>query len=50
MGIGLPEDFDLEQSASLGFTLVRSLSQQLYGKASVERNGGTRIIVRFRGD
>jgi two-component sensor histidine kinase len=46
-GKGLPPDFDLYQSASLGFSLIRTLCDQLDGKLYVESNGGVSVRVVF---
>lgn len=46
-GVGLPEDFSLEKSESLGFTLVRILSKQLQANVSIEAQDGTTISVVF---
>lgn len=40
-GIGLPDSFDLETSASLGLKLVHSMVGQLGGKISLDRDHGT---------
>ncbi len=46
-GIGIPADFDWQNSSSLGLTLVRILSKQL--KAEIEFDGtqGTVVNLRF---
>lgn len=46
-GIGLPKDMDLKNTSSLGFQLVVTLTNQLRGEVTVERNGGTSIVVSF---
>ncbi len=46
-GIGLPENLDFTRSKSLGLQLVNTLTGQLLGKVSAERNDGTRFVVRF---
>jgi two-component sensor histidine kinase len=51
-GCGLPPDFDIEQTTSLGLSIVRDLvSGQLDGSISMERvapgdGGGTRVLIR----
>ncbi len=47
-GIGIPEDFDPENSASLGLQLVNSLVRQLEGTVEFKNNGGLEVIVVFR--
>jgi two-component sensor histidine kinase len=47
-GIGLPQDFDLDQSETLGLQIVNTLvTNELGGKLSIatDENGGTRIVV-----
>ena len=51
-GCGLPPDFDIERTTSLGLSIVRDLvSTQLDGSMSMERvpprdGGGTRVLIR----
>ncbi len=47
-GVGLPEDFDLEQAASLGLSIVSTLVVELGGRISLGRRSagsGTRVEV-----
>jgi len=46
-GIGLPESIDFENTTGFGLSLVRLLTLQLEGSLSLERGGGTRIILEF---
>ncbi|HEX2731572.1 MAG TPA: PAS domain S-box protein [Polyangiaceae bacterium] len=46
-GIGLPADFDIEQSTSLGMQLVSTLVEQLNGHLAIRRHEGTTFIVTF---
>ncbi len=46
-GVGLPDDFDWENSSSLGLRLVRILTRQLRGELGIDRRNGTRFSVRF---
>lgn len=46
-GAGLPGDFDLEHSESMGMYLVRILTRQCQGTLTWESRQGTRICVRF---
>jgi PAS domain S-box-containing protein len=46
-GIGLPEDFRLEEATSLGLKLVTVLARQLRGHVRLQGNGGTRAVVVF---
>jgi two-component sensor histidine kinase len=47
-GVGLPPDFDLNQSTSLGFELVRNIVvHQLSGEVKINNDQGTQVIVQF---
>ncbi|HKK49360.1 MAG TPA: histidine kinase dimerization/phosphoacceptor domain -containing protein [Alkalispirochaeta sp.] len=46
-GVGLPEDFDIASSLSLGHTLIYSLAHQLDGTVELDGDGGTRFTLRF---
>lgn len=46
-GIGLPDGFNLEESESLGFTLVSILAQQIEAEVRVHSENGTDISVVF---
>jgi PAS domain S-box-containing protein len=47
-GRGLPPDFDLAQSRSMGMMLIRVLSEQLEGGVEYREDGGTIATLRFR--
>jgi two-component sensor histidine kinase len=50
-GVGLPDDFEIEKTKSLGLKIITLLVEdQLGGKLKVDRNGGTGFIVRFNID
>jgi two-component sensor histidine kinase len=46
-GRGLPADFDLAQTTSLGLRTVRILALRLGAQVVVERNGGTSFTLTF---
>lgn len=46
-GVGLPRDFELEKSQSLGLQLVNVLTEQLDGTLHLKRTKGARFIIRF---
>jgi len=46
-GIGLPEDFSLEDTTSLGMEMMKALSKQLGGKFEIENQDGITIKTRF---
>jgi two-component sensor histidine kinase len=48
-GIGLPDNFSLEDSDTLGLQLVQSLIEQLSGSCRKDKSKkGTHIIIKFR--
>jgi PAS domain S-box-containing protein len=47
-GVGLPPDFDLQASKSLGLKLVTDLARQLDGKVEVDPSKGTAFRIVFR--
>ena len=47
-GIGIPEDFNSENSGSLGLQLVAILVDQLGGELELKRNNGTEFTMRFK--
>ena len=48
-GIGMPEDLDFRNTASMGLHLVNILSEdQLHGKIELDRAGGTTFRIRFK--
>ena len=48
-GIGVPDDFDIENTTSMGLEIVRILSQQLDGKLELQRGNGTQFVIEFPG-
>ena len=46
-GVGIPKDFDLATSDSLGMQLVHTLTGQLDGKIDLDRKGGTTFRITF---
>lgn len=46
-GVGLPYDFDLENSNTLGLKLVKILTKQLKAKINYEISGGTEFQITF---
>jgi len=47
-GVGLPKDFDYQESPSLGLKLVHTLVDQLGGTVQIDREGGTQFRIAFR--
>lgn len=46
-GVGLPADFDIAASDTLGHILVSGLSTQLNGEMEIDGSAGTRFTLRF---
>ena len=46
-GIGFPSNVSLLNTRTLGLRLVRSLAQQLDGKAEIKNRGGAQVRIRF---
>ena len=47
-GVGLPQDFDEEDSSSLGLSIVRTLADELDGSLTMDASpSGTRVVVEF---
>ena len=47
-GKGLPADFEKRRHASMGITLMETLSEQLEGKLSVKNKDGVSVIMIFK--
>ena len=47
-GLGLPEEFDLEKTETLGLQLVKSLTDQIDGEIELDRSHGTKFKVKFK--
>ena len=46
-GVGVPKDFVMEDSPSLGLQLVVALVEQINGNLILEKSGGTKFIIKF---
>ncbi len=46
-GIGLPEDFNIEESKSLGLHLVDALVTQLRASLDIKTRNGTEFVIKF---
>ncbi len=47
-GVGLPPEIDLRNPTSLGLDLaVAAVTRELGGSIEVERDGGTRFVIRI---
>jgi two-component sensor histidine kinase len=49
-GVGLPHDFNITTSDSMGMRLIKGLVKQIGGKLLVENDHGARIKVEFTAD
>jgi PAS domain S-box-containing protein len=47
-GVGIPDDLDLNQTATLGLQLVMLLTDQIGGKMEVRRSNPTRFALQLR--
>ena len=47
-GIGLPENFDIENAESLGLQLVTTLVTQITGELDIDSSNGTRFNIVFK--
>jgi len=48
-GIGIPEDFDLESTKTMGLTIAHSLAGQLGAELKLNRTNGTEFSISFSG-
>ncbi len=46
-GIGLPENFNLDESQFLGLTMVHMLAEQLKGDLAIDHKNGTHVSFQF---
>jgi len=46
-GKGLPKNFDIETTETLGLSLVHTLVDQIDGKLFIKNDGGTNILIIF---
>lgn len=46
-GIGLPKDFGIEKTNSLGLTLVKILTEQINGTLELESENGTKWLIKI---
>ena len=44
-GIGLPENFNIKETKTLGLELVSSMVEQLNGKLDISKNGKTEFKI-----
>jgi len=47
-GVGLADDFDIQQSESLGLQLITALTSQLDGELDFSREKGTKFSITFK--
>ncbi|MCK9152103.1 sensor histidine kinase [Methanobacterium alcaliphilum] len=47
-GIGLPENFDLNKTKTLGMQLINNLTNQIDGDLELDRSIGTKFTIKFK--
>jgi len=47
-GIGLPDDLDFKNTDTLGLQLVNSLTQQIDGEITLDKDHGTQFTIKFK--
>ena len=47
-GIGLPNNFDIDDTESLGLQLVTTLTTQIGGELSIDTRKGTSFTIVFK--
>jgi len=46
-GSGIPEEVDIDNSDTFGMQLIKYLTSQLKGKLELDRNNGTKFLLKF---
>jgi two-component sensor histidine kinase len=46
-GVGLPDDFNIQETDTLGLSLVNSLVDQIHGELDFDGHKGTRFTIKF---
>jgi two-component sensor histidine kinase len=47
-GVGFPQDYNIQNSDSLGLKIVNSLTEQIDGEITIETSNGTKFIIKFK--
>lgn len=47
-GIGLPENFNLNETKTFGLSIVNALTKQINGELSLDSNNGTTFTIKFK--
>jgi two-component sensor histidine kinase len=47
-GVGLPGDFDLNKTETLGMQIIKALIKKLHGTIEIDKNEGTKFIIQFQ--
>jgi PAS domain S-box-containing protein len=47
-GVGFPENYDIQNTDTLGLRIVNSLTEQIEGKIRIERDTGTKFTIEFQ--
>jgi two-component sensor histidine kinase len=46
-GVGIPEDFDIDNATSLGLQLIQLLSEQISAELVIQRKNPTRFVLNI---
>ena len=46
-GVGMPQNFSVEGSSSLGLKLVKTLTRQMGGSLAMDSSNGTKFTIHF---
>jgi two-component sensor histidine kinase/CheY-like chemotaxis protein len=46
-GVGLPNNFSVKETDTLGFVLIKSLVEQLRGSMTIDRKNGLTVVIGF---
>lgn len=46
-GVGIPAEIDLDNISTLGYDLVKALTDQLHGILEIKRSAGTEVVITF---
>ena len=47
-GVGFPQNYNIQNSDSLGLKIVNSLTEQIDGEIKIEATNGTKFTINFK--
>jgi two-component sensor histidine kinase len=47
-GVGFPQDYNIQNSDSLGLKIVNILTEKIDGEITIETSNGTKFIIKFK--